>query len=358
MVDKSFGPRDQGAQPPIGVVFTQARFDEFPDLWVSDTSFRDMKKVSNANPQQSEYAWGKAELMHYINADGKTLRAILAKPDNFDPAKKYPLMVYIYEELSEGLHSYRAPNPGHEHQHHALRQQRLRRADARHRLRDRLSRGERGEVRHPGRQHGRRAGLHRPEAGRHPGPLVGRLPDHAPHHPHQHVRRRAGRRVRVEHDQRLRRHPLGHRHVARLPVPRRRRAASACRPGTRRSSSSRTRRSSGSRRCTRRTSRSTTTKTMRCRGIRASSSSRRCAASARRRTCSSTTASRTACASATTRSTGPSTRTSSSTTSCSVSRKPEWMEKGVPFLEKGRRDVTDMFKPKVATTSPASVQDR
>ena len=59
------------------VVFTLARFDEFPDLWVSDTTFRDMKKVSNANPQQAEYIWGKSELMQYINADGKKLRAII-----------------------------------------------------------------------------------------------------------------------------------------------------------------------------------------------------------------------------------------------------------------------------------------
>jgi hypothetical protein len=111
MLDKAFGPVVK-AKNADRVVFTQARFDEFPDLWVSDTSFRDMKKVSNANPQQSEYAWGKTELMRYINADGKTLRAIIAKPENFDPSKKYPLMVYIYEELSEGLHSYRAPAPG------------------------------------------------------------------------------------------------------------------------------------------------------------------------------------------------------------------------------------------------------
>jgi dipeptidyl aminopeptidase/acylaminoacyl peptidase len=111
MVDKSFGQVIK-ARNTDRVVFTQARFDEFPDLWVSDTSFRDMKKVSNANPQQSEYVWGRAELMHYINADGKTLRAIIVKPENFDPSKQYPLMVYIYEELSEGLHSYRAPNPG------------------------------------------------------------------------------------------------------------------------------------------------------------------------------------------------------------------------------------------------------
>ena len=34
------------------------------------------------------------------------------------------------------------------------------------------------------------------------------------------------------------------------------------------------------------------------------------------------------------------------------------MDKGVPFLEKGRRDVTDMFKPKVVTTVAGSVQDK
>ena len=38
----------------------------------------------------------------------------------------------------------------HQHQHHALREQRLRRAAARHRLRDRLSRTERDEVRDSG----------------------------------------------------------------------------------------------------------------------------------------------------------------------------------------------------------------
>jgi dipeptidyl aminopeptidase/acylaminoacyl peptidase len=111
MVDKAFGAVIK-ARNADRVVFTLSRFEEFPDLWVSDTSFRDMKKVSSANPQQSEYVWGRAELMKYTNADGKTLRAIIVKPGNFDPSKKYPLMVYIYEELSEGLHTYRAPNPG------------------------------------------------------------------------------------------------------------------------------------------------------------------------------------------------------------------------------------------------------
>ena len=94
------------------LVFTESRFEEFPDYWVSDSNFTSPKKVSNANPQQAEFVWGKAENIKYINADGKTLSAMLIKPENFDPTKKYPMMVYIYEELSQGLHQYRAPNVG------------------------------------------------------------------------------------------------------------------------------------------------------------------------------------------------------------------------------------------------------
>jgi dipeptidyl aminopeptidase/acylaminoacyl peptidase len=111
MLDKAFGQIVK-AKDADRLVVTLARFDEFPDLWVTDTSFRDLAKVSNANPQQAGFVWGKSELLRYRNADGKQLRAILTRPDDFDPAKKYPLMVYIYEDLSEGLHSYRAPAPG------------------------------------------------------------------------------------------------------------------------------------------------------------------------------------------------------------------------------------------------------
>ncbi|MDH4198116.1 MAG: prolyl oligopeptidase family serine peptidase, partial [Candidatus Aminicenantes bacterium] len=92
--------------------FTMQRFEEFPDLWVSDGNFANARRVSNANPQQAEYNWGRAELIEYINADGVTLPAVLIKPEDFDPTKKYPLMVYIYETLAAGLHRYYPPSPG------------------------------------------------------------------------------------------------------------------------------------------------------------------------------------------------------------------------------------------------------
>ncbi|HET9783708.1 MAG TPA: prolyl oligopeptidase family serine peptidase [Terriglobales bacterium] len=101
------------ARDAATVVFTQERFDQFPNLWAANTRFASPRQISDANPQQANYRWGKAELINYINRDGKKLRAVLIKPDGFDPHKQYPLMVYIYERLTDTMHHYIAPAPGH-----------------------------------------------------------------------------------------------------------------------------------------------------------------------------------------------------------------------------------------------------
>jgi dipeptidyl aminopeptidase/acylaminoacyl peptidase len=111
MMDKLMGAIVKAKNADV-VVFTEQKFSEFPDYWVSDMTFASPKKITNANPQQAEYVWGNAENVKYINSDGKVLNAMLIKPDNFDPTKKYPMMVYIYEELTQGLHRYVAPNVG------------------------------------------------------------------------------------------------------------------------------------------------------------------------------------------------------------------------------------------------------
>ncbi len=94
------------------LVLTASRFDEFPDLLLTNSDFKDLKKVSNAGAQKERFVWGKAELIRFKNTDGVPLSAILIKPENFDPQKKYPLLVYIYEQLSAGLHRFINPAPG------------------------------------------------------------------------------------------------------------------------------------------------------------------------------------------------------------------------------------------------------
>jgi dipeptidyl aminopeptidase/acylaminoacyl peptidase len=94
------------------LMFTASRFDEFPDIWITDANFKSPKKVSNGDAQRAQFNWGTGELVSFKNTDGVPLKGLLLKPENFDPKKKYPMIVYIYERLSQGLHAFRNPGPG------------------------------------------------------------------------------------------------------------------------------------------------------------------------------------------------------------------------------------------------------
>ena len=94
------------------VVLTRQTFRRYPDLWTTTMDFDSMSRLSNANPQQRDYLWGTAELVNYDTTDGQTMQGLLYKPDNFDPSKKYPMMVYFYERSSDRLHNYQTPSAG------------------------------------------------------------------------------------------------------------------------------------------------------------------------------------------------------------------------------------------------------
>ena len=96
------------------LVFTRENYQVFPDLlYISDAGNYELnseKRVSNANPQQSEYNWGSIELVEWTSLTGEKLRGLLVKPDGFDPAKQYPMIVNFYERVSDGLHTHRSPD--------------------------------------------------------------------------------------------------------------------------------------------------------------------------------------------------------------------------------------------------------
>jgi dipeptidyl aminopeptidase/acylaminoacyl peptidase len=94
------------------VMVTATTFHDQPDISVTDSTFKQMKKVTDANPQQAQVLWGTGELISYRNADGIDLQAALYKPENFDSSKKYPMMIYIYERLSQSVHNFVRPAPG------------------------------------------------------------------------------------------------------------------------------------------------------------------------------------------------------------------------------------------------------
>jgi dipeptidyl aminopeptidase/acylaminoacyl peptidase len=91
-------------------LFTRQTFVEFPDLRVSGPRFQDEKKITDANPQQAEYLWGRRILFDFKNKDGVRLQGILALPDDYKPGEKRPMLVTFYEKNSQNLHRYNAPS--------------------------------------------------------------------------------------------------------------------------------------------------------------------------------------------------------------------------------------------------------
>jgi dipeptidyl aminopeptidase/acylaminoacyl peptidase len=92
-------------------LFTRESFREFPDVWTTDASFVNPKRITEANPQMKNYLWGTVEMVNWTSLDNIPLKGLLYKPENFDPKKKYPLMVYFYEKYADDIHAHYAPRP-------------------------------------------------------------------------------------------------------------------------------------------------------------------------------------------------------------------------------------------------------
>lgn len=92
------------------LAFKSQSFDQSANLSITDLGFSKIQKVSNTNAFQEEYAWGKAELITFKNATKKSAQGILYYPANYEKGKKYPMITYIYEKLSDGLHRYTSPS--------------------------------------------------------------------------------------------------------------------------------------------------------------------------------------------------------------------------------------------------------
>lgn len=93
------------------VIYTAETFEHFPDLLVSDLHFRKSVRLTDANPQQQAVNWGTAELIRWTSLDGTPLEGVVYKPADFDPEKRYPLIVNFYERNADTYHSYRQPEP-------------------------------------------------------------------------------------------------------------------------------------------------------------------------------------------------------------------------------------------------------
>jgi dipeptidyl aminopeptidase/acylaminoacyl peptidase len=108
MADVRYGTPSKAKNAETYLV-TKGTFIDFPNLYVGP-NLTTLTQVSDANPQQKDYNWGTVELVTWMSMDGVPRQGLLYKPEDFDPSKKYPMISYFYEDLSDGLHSYIPPN--------------------------------------------------------------------------------------------------------------------------------------------------------------------------------------------------------------------------------------------------------
>ncbi len=91
------------------VIYTRQTFQEFPDYWVADTRFRNPRRFTDANPQQSEFLWGSRVLVDYTDQRGNKLQATLTLPAGYTEGERYPMIIYFYEKMSQRHNEYSQP---------------------------------------------------------------------------------------------------------------------------------------------------------------------------------------------------------------------------------------------------------
>lgn len=90
-------------------LFSRMDYDRSPELFTTK-AFEGEQQIAASNPQQKDYKWGKSELVSFTNRKGKKMQGALFYPADYQPGKKYPMIVYIYETLSNTVHGYMPPS--------------------------------------------------------------------------------------------------------------------------------------------------------------------------------------------------------------------------------------------------------
>ena len=92
-------------------VYSRGNYEEGKNLFASYDNFKTQKQLTDINPQQRDYNWGTVELVNWRTEDDIFCEGLLFKPEDFDPNKKYPVMVYFYEKNAHTLYNSRNPSP-------------------------------------------------------------------------------------------------------------------------------------------------------------------------------------------------------------------------------------------------------
>ncbi|MEO8336118.1 MAG: prolyl oligopeptidase family serine peptidase, partial [bacterium] len=81
------------------VVLSIASGNRPADLYAGDGELRNLRRISDANPQLQQVAFGPTRLIDYLDADGHRKYGVVYLPANYDTAKSYPTVFSVYEDF-------------------------------------------------------------------------------------------------------------------------------------------------------------------------------------------------------------------------------------------------------------------
>ncbi|MBP9998919.1 MAG: S9 family peptidase [Bacteroidales bacterium] len=93
------------------MVYRKGNFNECVDVYLTMDGWKTERKLSSINPQKEEYLWGDVQLVKWNAYDGTPLEGLLYTPENLDPNRKYPMIVYFYEKNTQNMFSHYSPAP-------------------------------------------------------------------------------------------------------------------------------------------------------------------------------------------------------------------------------------------------------
>ena len=107
--DQAVTSLSKAAGADVFVYLAQTHADS-PDTFVSGASLANPRQVTQTNAFQSDYAWSRSEIVTYRSEKGLALQGALYYPAGYEPGRRYPMVVYLYERLSDNVHRYVAPS--------------------------------------------------------------------------------------------------------------------------------------------------------------------------------------------------------------------------------------------------------
>lgn len=80
-------------------VFSSAEGNRPGDIYVADSDFKSVRRLTDTNPQLKAKHLSKTELISYLDVDGNRMYGVLYYPTDYVAGKKYPTVFNIYEQF-------------------------------------------------------------------------------------------------------------------------------------------------------------------------------------------------------------------------------------------------------------------